>query len=90
MNCYISLQDEFTMTMSLVDKPSMIRLNGQDNVLVSTRIVEKGETTFEGVATRAKIMRGHKMASTAIADGTPIRKFGQIIGFAKGEIAAGD
>jgi altronate hydrolase len=90
MNCYISLQDEFTMTLSLVEKPSMIRLNAADNVLVTTRIVEKGETTFEGVVTRAKVMRGHKMASTAIADGAPIRKFGQIIGFAKGNIEAGD
>ena len=70
--------------------PSMIRLNAADNVLVTTRIVEKGETTFEGVVTRAKVMRGHKMASTAIAAGTPIRKFGQIIGFAKDPIEAGD
>ena len=90
MNCYNSLQVEFTMTLEIVPKPSMIRLNGADNVLVSTRIVEKGETTFEGVAARARIMRGHKMASTAIAEGTPIRKFGQIIGFAKGNIEAGD
>ncbi len=90
MNCYISLQDEFTMTLDLVQKPSMIRLNSADNVLVSTRIVEKGETTFEGVVTRAKVMRGHKMASTTIAEGTPIRKFGQIIGFAKNNIEAGD
>ncbi len=90
MNCYISLQVEFTMTLEIVSKPSMIRLNGADNVLVSTRIVEKGENTFEGVAARARIMRGHKMASRAIAEGTPIRKFGQIIGFAKGNIEAGD
>ena len=90
MNCYISLQDEFTMSLEIIQKPSMIRLNGADNVLVSTRIVEKGETTFEGVATRARIMRGHKMASTSIAEATPIRKFGQIIGFAKGNIEAGD
>ena len=78
------------MNLHTPEKPSMIRLNGADNVLVSTRIVEKGETTFEGVVTTAKIMRGHKMASTAIADGTPIRKFGQIIGFAKGNIQPGD
>ena len=45
---------------------------------------------MKGVVTSAKIMRGHKMASTAIADGTPIRKFGQIIGFAKGNIQPGD
>ncbi len=78
------------MGLDLVSKPSMIRLNGADNVLVSTRIVEKGETTLEGVETRARIMRGHKMASTVIAAATPIRKFGQIIGFAKDDIAAGD
>jgi altronate hydrolase len=70
--------------------PSMIRLHGSDNVLVTTRIVEKGETTLEGVVTTAKVMRGHKMAATAIAKGQPIRKFGQIIGFAKSDIAAGD
>jgi altronate hydrolase len=90
MNCYISLQDEFAMTLEIVQKPSMIRLNGADNVLVSTRIVEKGESTLDGIVTRARIMRGHKMASAAIAEATPIRKFGQIIGFAKGPIEAGD
>jgi len=67
----------------------MLRLNGADNVLISTRIVEKGEN-FEGIAAAAKIMRGHKMASKPIAQGEPIRKFGQIIGFAKQNIAAGD
>ena len=70
--------------------PAMLRLNSNDNVLVSTRIVEKGETPAEGVTATARIMRGHKMAATAIAKGTPIRKFGQIIGFASSEISAGD
>ncbi len=69
--------------------PSMLRLNGADNVLISTRIVEKGES-FEGVSASAKIMRGHKMAVRVIKQGEPIRKFGQIIGFAKSEIAAGE
>jgi altronate hydrolase len=69
--------------------PNMLRLHGTDNVIISTRIVEKGEVA-EGIAARAKIMRGHKMAATAIATGAPILKFGQIIGFAKSDIAAGD
>jgi altronate hydrolase len=68
----------------------MIRLHGEDNVLVTTRIVEKGEATLEGVVTTAKVMRGHKMAASAVAKGQPIRKFGQIIGFAKSDISAGD
>ncbi len=69
--------------------PSMLRLHTSDNVLISTRIVAAGEVS-EGVAAKVKIMRGHKMASTTIAKGTPIRKFGQIIGFAKTDIDAGD
>jgi altronate hydrolase len=72
------------------EKPSLLRLNSADNVLISTRIVEKGEAGLEGVAAQQRIMRGHKMASTAINAGTPIRKFGQIIGFAKSDIARGD
>ncbi len=70
--------------------PAMLRLNAQDNVLISNRIIDKGEPGAEGIVTTARIMRGHKMASTAIAKGTPIRKFGQIIGFAKSDINAGD
>jgi altronate hydrolase len=70
--------------------PAMLRLNAQDNVIISNRIIDKGELGAEGIVTTARIMRGHKMASTAIAKGTPIRKFGQIIGFAKSNIEAGD
>ena len=70
--------------------PAMLRLNAQDNVLISNRIIDKDELGAEGIVTTARIMRGHKMASTAIAKGTPIRKFGQIIGFAKSDIKAGD
>jgi altronate hydrolase len=77
------------MTAQTHQAPSMLRLNGADNVLISTRIVDKGEA-FEGTVAAAKIMRGHKMAAKAITQGEPIRKFGQIIGFAKSDIGAGD
>lgn len=70
--------------------PSTIRLSPADNVVVSTRIIDKGEATPEGLPTAAKIMRGHKMAAKPIKQGEAIRKFGQIIGFAKTDIAAGD
>ena len=69
---------------------AMLRLNADDNVLVSNRIIDKGIVAAEGITTTARIMRGHKMASMPISKGTPIRKFGQIIGFAKTDIAAGD
>jgi altronate hydrolase len=70
--------------------PAMLRLHASDNVTVSTRIVNAGESVGDGLVTKVKIMRGHKMASKPIAGGEPIRKFGQIIGFAKANIDAGD
>ena len=78
------------MTVSASTAPAMLRLHSTDNVTIATRIVNKGEDLPERVTSIARIMRGHKMAATAIAKGEPIRKFGQIIGFAKADIAAGD
>lgn len=78
------------MSLSLTQAPAMLRLHASDNVIVATRIVEKGEVPAEQVTAAVRIMRGHKMAATKIAKGEPIRKFGQIIGFAKADIAPGD
>ena len=38
---------------------------------------------------RDRIAAGHKIARHAVAEGAPIRKFGQIIGYASAPIAAG-
>jgi altronate hydrolase len=70
--------------------PAMLRLHADDNILVSTRIVNQDDVPAEGVTAKARIMRGHKMAAKPIQKGTPIRKFGQIIGFAKSDIGPGD
>ena len=78
------------MTSAATQAPAMLRLHATDNVTVATRIVEKAEQAAEGVIAQARIMRGHKMASQKIAKGEPIRKFGQIIGFAKTDILPGD
>jgi altronate hydrolase len=78
------------MNVHTVPSTAMLRLHPTDNVLVSTRIVEKGEAPADGITATARIMRGHKMASQPIAKGQPIRKFGQIIGFAKSDIVPGD
>jgi altronate hydrolase len=42
------------------------------------------------VRLRCAIPAGHKVAVAAVAEGAPIRKYGQTIGFARGEIAPGD
>ncbi len=77
------------MTSTTSQKHQFLRLNAQDNIVVAITTAEKGAPTNEGIATAERIGRGHKMAAQAIATGEPVRKFGQIIGFAKQDIAAG-
>jgi altronate hydrolase len=68
-----------------------IRLHAQDNVVVARRAVAAGEAVpEEGLEARASIPLGHKIATRPIEPGEPVRKFGQIIGFASSAIAPGD
>jgi len=68
----------------------VIRLHPLDNVVVASRRVPKGaEAGREGVRALDAIPAGHKMATTAIAAGQPILKYGQVIGAATWDIAAG-
>ena len=69
--------------------PRTIRLNAADNVVVAVDQIEVGSTAA-GLIARARVPKGHKMAFAAIGEGAPVLKFGQIIGFAKTAIAAGD
>ena len=65
-------------------------LNPQDNVAVALGNLDVGTDTAEGVRTIKRVPKGHKFAAKAIPSGTAIVKFGQIIGFAKTDIPAGD
>ena len=65
-----------------------LRLDPSDNVIVAVDAFPAGHGAYDVVATE-RIPRGHKMAGTDIGDGAPIRKFGQIIGFASAPIARG-
>ncbi|TAM98217.1 MAG: altronate dehydratase [Rhizobiaceae bacterium] len=67
-----------------------LRLASDDNVIVAAAPIAAGTEIGSGVVAKARIPFGHKVATQAIAEGQPIRKFGQIIGFAKVPIAAGD
>src|SRR6478752_1177854 len=69
--------------------PRTIRLNPSDNVIVAVDTIDKGRE-IERITALARVPRGHKMASVPIGKGEPIRKFGQIIGFAKAPIAPGE
>src|SRR4051812_45799900 len=69
--------------------PRFLRLNSADNVLVAVSELSEG-TPIEGVVVRQAIPAGHKLASARIAAGDPVRKFGQIIGFALTGIQPGE
>ncbi len=69
--------------------PRTVRLSQNDNVVVAVDQVPEG-TAAAGVTARARMMRGHKMAIAPIAQGEPVRKYDQIIGFATAPIAPGD
>ena len=76
--------------MNIVAKsPRAIRLHGEDNVVVAVDQLLPG-AVVHGVAAAERVPRGHKMAIAPIAAGAPVRKYGQIIGFASKPIEPGN
>ena len=65
-----------------------IRLAPSDTVVTALRPLEAG-MAVEGVAVRALIPRGHKVATAAHAEGEPVLKYGQVIGYASEPIPPG-
>jgi altronate hydrolase len=71
------------------EHPAALRLHPDDNVAIAVERLAEG-AEVEGVAVRARIPRGHKVALAPIAEGEPVRKYGQVIGFASAAIAPGE
>lgn len=68
-----------------------IVLHPDDTVVVLTGAVQAGSDPLGvGRPQAAKVDRGHKIARVAMATGDVVRKYGQIIGYATCDIAAGD
>ena len=67
----------------------VIRLHPDDGVLIARSSLPPGMAVAEGVTTVERIPAGHKVAIRPIAVGEPIRRYGQIIGFATAPIAPG-
>lgn len=67
----------------------VIRLHPDDGVLIARSSLMPGVEVAAGVVTTDRIPAGHKVAVTPIAMGEPIRRYGQIIGFATQAIAPG-
>jgi altronate hydrolase len=70
-----------------------VHLRPQDNVAVAARLIPPGaELQYEGqiLTVDRRIGMGHKIALRDIPKGEPVYKYGQIIGFASQDIAAGN
>ena len=69
---------------------SVVRLHPQDDVVIARHQLVTGAQIGGGVAVRGLIPAGHKVAVRAIETGAPVRRYGQIIGFASRPIEAGE
>jgi altronate dehydratase len=70
-----------------------LRLRDDDDVALIKRPVKAGvELIGDAIrlTTRRDLPAGHKMALREIGEGAPVKKYGQIIGFATGNILPGD
>src|SRR5579863_9700508 len=68
-----------------------LRLHPADNVVVArVELLPGASLAGENIQCRVPIPAGHKVATSAIAKGAAVRKYGQIIGFASADIAPGD
>lgn len=70
---------------------AVIRLNPLDNVLIARQALPEGlSLEAEAITVRQLIPSGHKVATQRVEQGQPLRRYGQIIGFASQLIEAGD
>src|SRR5450631_3979460 len=72
---------------------SVIVLHPSDSVAVARVPLSPGQTVEAGgvhVAASATVPAGHKIALKPIRTGEPVLRYGEIIGFASQDIAAGE
>src|ERR1700712_4480966 len=67
----------------------VIRLNPDDSVVIARSSLPPGLAVADGVTTTERIPAGHKVAVKPIAVGEPVKRYGQIIGFATAPISPG-
>ncbi len=76
-------------TIQVIKKP-VLRLNPIDDVVIATRPLQPGtKVADEDLVCVDAVPPGHKLATKAVAKGQPVRRYGQIIGFATQDIRPG-
>lgn len=75
------------------DRLSLLRLHPDDEVALALRPLEPGEHLAVGpsqITVREPVPQGHKVALLSVSTAGPIRKYGQVIGFATRDIHPGE
>ena len=73
-----------------MNQPLTIRLHPSDDVLLAAQQSIPATTiNHENVTVHDLIPPGHKLAARALKAGDPVRRYNQIIGFAKADVAVG-
>lgn len=65
-------------------------MHGEDNVATAIEDLEPGDDLGDGVTVSDEIPFGHKLALEPIGEGGDIVKYGEVIGGATVDIAAGE
>jgi altronate hydrolase len=77
--------------MAVITASPLLRLHANDNVLIAREPIALGQLVSEfDVRVRAQVPAGHKIAAVAMPEGTPVKKYDTVIGFAARDIEAGD
>lgn len=69
--------------------PLVIRLHSDDSVVIARATLLPGTVVADGITASDRVPAGHKVAVRPVAQGEPVRRYGQIIGFATAPIAPG-
>src|SRR5882724_994912 len=91
MRTYSEPLEEAMATYALTDKAVLLR--AEDDVAVAKAELVAGTVLEDGanrIEVRQDIKPGHKVARKAVRTGAPVRRYGQVIGFATQDIAVGD
>jgi altronate hydrolase len=68
----------------------VVQLHPDDDVVIARRQLIAGMRIRSSLAVRGLIPAGHKLAVRSVEAGAPVRRYGQIIGFATRAIEAGE
>ncbi|SOZ40933.1 UxaA family hydrolase [Cupriavidus neocaledonicus] len=68
----------------------VIRLHPDDDVVIARAQLVAGAHLGAGLVVRGLVPAGHKLAVRALKAGAPVRRYGQVIGFATRPVAPGE